>query len=40
MHTSKLLKPQSYDSAFKDIILLKDDLTELKIEGIFVEVLK
>ena len=39
IHTSISLKPQSYNSDFKNIVLQEDDLTELKIEGIFVEVI-
>lgn len=39
-HEQIILKPQSYDSKFKDIILTKDDLSDLYVRGIFVEVLK
>ena len=39
-HNSIILKPQSYDTDFKNLILNEDDLTGFKIEGIFVEILK
>ena len=38
-HKSIKLKPQSTDSIYKDIILNEDDLSELKVVGIFVAVL-
>ena len=38
-HTSIILKPQSYNEDFQNLILKEDDLTDFKIEGIFVEVL-
>ena len=38
-HTSIILKPQSYNEDFQNLILKEDDLTDFKIEGVFVEVL-
>ncbi len=38
-HTSIILKPQSLNSEFQNIILKEEDLDGLKVEGIFIEVL-
>jgi SOS-response transcriptional repressor LexA len=38
-HKSISLKPQSADSAYKEITLSEDELSELKIVGIFIAVL-
>jgi len=39
-HESIILKPQSYKSHYDNIVLSRDDLVDLKVVGIFVEVLK
>ncbi len=39
-HVTIILRPQSYDPNYKDIILKDDELIDFKIVGIFVEVLK
>ena len=39
-HSSIVLKPQSYNTDFQNLILNEDDLNDFKIEGIFIEVLK
>ena len=39
-HLSITLKPQTNNPDYEDLILEEDELTDLKIEGIFVEVLK
>ncbi len=38
-HKSIMLKPQSYDEEYKNIVLSEDELMGLKVEGIFIEVL-
>lgn len=38
-HESIILKPQSNNPEFKAIVLIEDDLRELKVEGVFVSVL-
>lgn len=38
-HNSITLKPQSYDSTYKNIILDDDELIDLKVIGVFIEVL-
>lgn len=39
IHKRIILKPLSYDPNYKDIILDKDEISELKVVGIFVEIL-
>ncbi|WNW00944.1 DNA/RNA helicase domain-containing protein [Tenacibaculum sp. HL-MS23] len=39
LHKSITLKPQSYETTYKDIILKEDELSELKIIGEFITVL-
>ena len=36
---SIILKPQSYNSNFKNIILTEDELIDLKVVGVFVKVI-
>lgn len=38
-HSSIILKPQSTDSKFQDLVLTEDDLVDFKVIGIFLEVL-
>ena len=38
-HLSITLKPQSNNLDYQELILEEDELTDLKVEGIFVEVL-
>ena len=39
-HESILLKPNSYDSSFKNIILNEENTKEMRILGEFIEVIK
>ncbi len=39
-HTSIILKPLSFDSAYKDIVLDEDEISELKVIGEFITILE
>jgi hypothetical protein len=39
-HTSIVLRPNSYDSSFKDIVLKEEDALNMRVVGEFVKILE